>query len=128
MKTLLPVFLLFFCSVTYANESRSLAYWCDPSIRLQGLEAVLVSEIDGVPHLEVYTESRTRWGAVDQKLEQAALTINTDNHQFISLNQTVQLTIDTNGTTPSQPMQFFEANFVDTELGYDMKMFCEFLP
>lgn len=125
MKTLLVVFLTLLSTTLLAND-RTVEYWCNPSERMKGLEAVIVSNIDNETFLEIYTESR-RWGSVDQKLEKANLTISS-NHEFLSENNNVSLEIYTGGNRPSTPMQFFQAKFVDTTLGIDMRMFCEYLP
>ena len=126
MKSMMITVLALMSLNLFASENRTLEYWCDPDIRLKGLEAVLVTQINGETHLEVYTESR-RWGAVDLKLEKAGLTINSEGVNYLSENNTVSLEINTGGLAQGQRYEFYDAHFVDSEFGFDMKMSCESL-
>ena len=124
MKMLLPIFLLTFFSQAFAKDSsRKVLYWCDPSERVEGLEAVIISDINNQTYIEVYTESKERWGTVDIKTEMANLSI-ASNHQYLSRNNQVKLTLFTGGTTSAE---FVDANFIDLDFGYNVSMYCEHL-
>lgn len=128
MKTLITtLFFLLLSNSAFTSEKRSVSYWCDPQIRLTGLEAVLISEINGEKYIEVYTESRG-WGGIDKKVEKADLRINEDGGEnYTSSDATVSLEIFTIDISDNLAQNFYRAHFADMEFGFDMKMICEAL-
>ncbi|GEM_PF-4592343 len=128
MKRLFVTFMLLvsFSTVIMANvETKELLYWCNPEVRLKGLEAVLIKEVKGETILAVYTESR-KWGAVDEHLSSVDFSINQNSQLYTSNNHGVSLRINTEGMTPHLPESVYPAHFTDQRFGFDMDMECEF--
>lgn len=128
MSKLMPimVFLSLFLSSAFATETHNL-FWCDPSVHLKGLEAVIVRLQNDETVLAVYTTSR-RWGATDEHLSPAQLNLSYGNYHYFAEQGEVNLEILTNGTSPTQPGRHYAAHFHDERFGFDMDLSCEFMP
>jgi len=127
VKQLLALIFIFSSQLALSHSSSEgpVQFWCDPAVRLKGLEAVLIRTVDGKSRMEVYTESR-RWGAVDAHYSWTDSTRSSEGELFVSENNKVQLMIES--TREHRAPGFYNAQFVDERFGFDAKMTCEYKP
>ncbi len=120
MKKSMFLFILVFSSSAFSKN----IFWCEPSIRLKKLEAVIIKEENSQQLIAVYTESK-RWGAVDEKIEPLSKKIINDATEFVSNTSSVIFNYNTDQLKPGS---YVSANFQDSTHDIIMKINCEYLP